>query len=379
MRILIYNWRDLAHPKAGGAEVYTDRVAGEWVAMGHQVTLFCSAVDGLAEYEQSGSGYSIVRRGSRHSVYREAKKYWMETGSEYYDLVVDEVNTRPFGCPKYVGAVPVLALVHQVAREVWFYETIFPVALFGRFFLEPYWLRGYRDVPTVTVSASSRESLHLYGLRNVTVVPEGFDVVEPLTDVQKEAAMTLIFVGRLSRNKRPHHALKVHQIVRKTFPDVQLWMIGSGPMEKRLRRKVIPGLVWHGRVSDDDKRRLMARATLLLATSVREGWGLAVSEAAAMGTPAAGYDVAGLRDSVLASGGIVTRGSCKDLANGVLTQLRSSAYGSENVGPRGVVPWSSVAVDILDVVPVDRASTMGTQQGEIGATEVVESAGLGSR
>ena len=25
MRILIYNWRDLSHPQAGGAEVYTDQ------------------------------------------------------------------------------------------------------------------------------------------------------------------------------------------------------------------------------------------------------------------------------------------------------------------------------------------------------------------
>jgi glycosyltransferase involved in cell wall biosynthesis len=44
----------------------------------------------------------------------------------------------------------------------------------------------------------------------------------------------------------------------------------------------------------------MGRAHVLLATSVREGWGLAVTEANAMGTPAVAYDVAGLRDSVLA-------------------------------------------------------------------------------
>ena len=51
MRILIYNWRDLAHPKAGGAEVYTDQIARHWVQAGHDITLFCSAVDGTFEQE----------------------------------------------------------------------------------------------------------------------------------------------------------------------------------------------------------------------------------------------------------------------------------------------------------------------------------------
>ncbi len=41
------------------------------------------------------------------------------------------------------------------------------------------------------------------------------------------------------------------------------------------------------------------------ATSVREGWGLNVSECAALGTPAIGYRVAGLVDSIPASGGLV--------------------------------------------------------------------------
>jgi glycosyltransferase involved in cell wall biosynthesis len=41
-------------------------------------------------------------------------------------------------------------------------------------------------------------------------------------------------------------------------------------------------------------------------TPVPEGWGLAVTEAAAMGTPSIAYDVPGLRDSVRESGGVLT-------------------------------------------------------------------------
>jgi len=59
-------------------------------------------------------------------------------------------------------------------------------------------------------------------------------------------------------------------------------------------------VVFWGGVSSSDKLRLMSEAHALLMTSVREGWGLVVTEANACGTPAIVYDVPGLRDSVRA-------------------------------------------------------------------------------
>ena len=173
LRILAYNWRDLAHPQAGGAEVYLQSVAHEWVRCGHEVTIFCSAVDGMPARELA-DGVEIIRRGGRLGVYREARRYWRRDGEGQYDLVVDCVNTRPFLSPRFVRNVPVVAVIHQVAREIWRYETPWPISILGRYLLEPAWLRAYRDVPVVTVSESSRESLADYGLRRVTVVPEGW-------------------------------------------------------------------------------------------------------------------------------------------------------------------------------------------------------------
>ena len=173
LRILAYNWRDLAHPRAGGAEVYLQSVAREWVRCGHEVTIFCAAVDDRPARELA-DGVEIIRRGGRLGVYREARRFWRREGDGQYDLVVDCVNTRPFLCPRFVGNVPIVAVIHQVAREIWRYETPWPISVLGRYLLEPAWLRAYRDVPVVTVSESSRESLAEYGLRRVTVVPEGW-------------------------------------------------------------------------------------------------------------------------------------------------------------------------------------------------------------
>jgi len=77
---------------------------------------------------------------------------------------------------------------------------------------------------------------------------------------------------------------------------------GDDAYRRRLEAQVaiqgLEGVRFHGRVSDDEKHRLMRLAHIHVFTSHREGWGLVVSEAAAMGTPSVGYDVPGVRDSI---------------------------------------------------------------------------------
>ena len=51
--------------------------------------------------------------------------------------------------------------------------------------------------------------------------------------------------------------------------------------------------------SKDMKVKLMQEAWALIAPSVKEGWGMVVTEAAACGTPAIVSNVTGLRDSVV--------------------------------------------------------------------------------
>src|SRR3954447_5996150 len=158
MRILICNWKDLAHPRAGGAEVWTHGVASAWVADGHDVTLACSAAPGLpARDERDGVG--ILRGGNyRLGVHAHARRVYEQLEGEF-DLVLDEINTRPFGAPRWAERSRVVAFIHQVAREVWFHETILPIALAGRYVLEPRWLRGYADVPVFAPSQSTADSL----------------------------------------------------------------------------------------------------------------------------------------------------------------------------------------------------------------------------
>ena len=346
MRILVYNWRDLAHPRAGGAEVYIHAVARAWIASGHDVTLFCASVEGRPEQEDV-DGIHLVRRGGRFSVYREARRFYEREGRGQFDLVVDEVNTRPFLTPRFVTDVPIVAIVHQVCREIWRYEMPLPIALLGRYWLEPRWLRAYREISVVTVSQSSKESLELYGLKHVTVVPEGHDPLPLPRQVARETAPTVLFVGRLSANKRPDHAIEAFRLVSRAIPEARLWVVGDGPMRRHLERTAPPGVTFFGRVNEEAKRELMARAHAILATSVREGWGLVVTEAAAVGTPAIAYDLPGLRDSVGASGGVLVAANPQDLAAGVVDLLPRWGRSRADVQPGGVIEWNAAALQIL--------------------------------
>ena len=178
--------------------------------------------------------------------------------------------------------------------------------------------------------------------------------------VEKEPVPTVVFIGRLSANKRPEHAIRAFGLVRRELPNAQMWLIGSGPEEARLRKMAGPGVTFLGRVSEGEKRERLGRAHALVATSVREGWGLVVTEAAASGTVAIGYDVAGLRDSIGASGGILTRADPASLATGLVRLLVSVAGGyGPRAGPAGVIPWPEVAAAILALAREARSPTIG--------------------
>ena len=344
MRVLVLNWKDPAHPAAGGAEVYTHQIARRWVEWGHDVTQFSGAVDGGAPVERDGVRF--VRGGGRLTVYRAARQWYQRHGTGRFDAVVDEINTRPFLAPRFVRDRPVVALAHQVAREVWSHEVPAPLALVGRHVLEPWWLRAYRDVPVLTVSPSSAISLRDYGLRDVRVVSQGCDV-DLRPSVDREVRPTLCFVGRMTASKRPLDAVEAFLLVRRRHPDAQLWMIGDGPLRTGIEALGVPGVRCWGRVSDAHKHELMARAHALIVTSVREGWGLVVDEAAALGTPTAAYDVAGLCDSVPAACGVLSAPTPQGLAASLLARLNIWTAAPAAHGWRGgAVDWDTVAKEV---------------------------------
>lgn len=303
--ILILNWRDIAHPQAGGAEKVTHEIARRWVEWGHRVTMFCASYPGATAREVI-DGVRVLRHGRQHTVHWEAYRYYQQQPRECYDVILDEVNTIPFFAPLYARE-PVIMFVHQLAREVWRYEAPFPLSAVG-YVAEPLYLQVYRRTPIMTVSESTQADLRRLGLRGpCRIIPEAVDTralewLPPLSS--KESQLTLAFVGRIVPSKRVDHIVEALALLHHAGTRAHLWVVGSWDRAYRQtldRRIVSLGLgdyvrFW-GYVDRATKERLLARAHILVMTSVREGWGLVVTEANRLGTPGVVYDVSGLRDS----------------------------------------------------------------------------------
>ncbi len=324
MRILWFNWRDIQNPGAGGAEVFTHEIMKRLAKKDHEMTLFTSRFKGC-QLNEKIDGVDIIREGNKYTVYKEAKNY-LEAYGHHYNLLIDEINTRPFFIPKLVGEKKVIALIHQLAREFWFYEVKFPLNYIGYYYLEKKWLSNYKNITTLTVSHSTKIDLEELGFKKVFIVPNGLSVT-PLSNVkEKEACPTVVFIGRLKKAKLPHHALEAFSIIKREIKDAKMWVIGDGYLRKKLESFNIKDVTFYGYISNKKKYDLLSQAHVILVPAVREGWGQVVTEANAMGTPAIGYDVHGLRDSIRhgETGITVKENSPEAMAKQVISLLRDS-------------------------------------------------------
>ena len=296
-RALFVNWRDVKNPEAGGAEAFIHEVARRWTAQGWDVTLLASGFPGAPRSEIIDDvrvrRLGRLRTGSFHAAVQ------LELARlRGFDLVIESVNTIPFLTPLWSYRLPpTITVIHQLAADVWEAELPRPLARLGRK-IELAVLRLYSSSRVVVGSPSTRHDLQRLGFTNVNVVPYGLDEPPEVRDVSKERVPTFLFVGRLAANKRPEHAVQAFAAIRERLQDAQLWVVGAGPLEPRLRTMLPQGAELLGRLPREELYERMARAHCLLVPSVREGWGLVVVEAGSVGTPAIGYDIPGVRDSI---------------------------------------------------------------------------------
>jgi len=243
------------------------------------------AIDGV-RYIRAGSEFTVHFKGFLRALRRRA-----ELG-----LIIDEFNGLGF----FGFLLPrSMLLIHQLYREFWF-RGLGPLGIIP-YIVEPLLLRLYRRMPAITVSESTKQDLVGLGFKDVKVVMNALSNPALEKVPEKEETPTLIFLGRLAPTKNPSGALEIYRRVRAELPDARLWMVGSGPEEERLREVAgkDEGITFFGWVGEERKFRLLARAHVLLVPGVREGFGINVIEAASQGTPAVGYNVHGLRDSIL--------------------------------------------------------------------------------
>jgi glycosyltransferase involved in cell wall biosynthesis len=310
--VLLLCWRDTEHPQGGGSETYLQRIGSLLADAGVDVTLRTARYDGATKLDVV-DGVRISRAGGPYTVYIRAGLAMLASrvglGPLRHtrpDVVVDSQNGLPFLARLAFGRRVVL-LVHHCHREQW------PVAgrALGRigWFVESRlspWL--HRRNQYVTVSLPSMRDLADLGVdtRRIAIVRNGLDEA-PGESLSGPRSVTprVVVLSRLVPHKQIEDALGAVAVLRTRVPDLHLDVVGGGWWHDRLvehaqRLGIADAVTFHGHVDEGTKHAVVQRCWVHLLPSRKEGWGLAVVEAAQHGVPTIGYrSSGGLVDSVV--------------------------------------------------------------------------------
>lgn len=335
MNVLWFSWKDIRHPLAGGAESLSWEIMKHMAKDGHRIKLVTARYPGSSDHEIM-DGVEIFRDGNRFNVYLRAHRLYKRYFTKWPDLVIDEMNTIPFASGYYSQHKNAL-VSYQLAREVWFYQLMFPFSLIG-YLLEPVYLRllSKKYLLVVTESESTRQEFLRYGFakQNVRIFRSGIDT-SPLKKLNNKKDLNhLLVLGSVRPMKRTLSAVKGFEFARDKNLSLKLTIAGDdgtryGDKVRKYVKKSrhTEAIEMVGRVSNNQRQKLMREAAIIIVTSIKEGWGLIVTESNSQGTPAVAYDVTGLRDSIKdgVTGKLVKSGDERALGQNIYELLDDTA------------------------------------------------------
>lgn len=301
-RILIFSWRCPVHAGAGGGEAYLFEQARHWVGAGHSVTWVAQRVAGRPN-DETIDGIDILRRGHFPTVFLYAALWYVFRSNRRFDFIIDCMNGIPFFTPLF-SRKPKACLLHHVHSHHFREELPFPLSAIAIALETKIVPILYRNTRFITVSASTKSEMERLRMSALPIEIVHNGVTPSLQPGAKATQPTILYLGRLRRYKRIRKLIDAFGRVRRRFPEARLVIAGTGDDEANLKtyaaRTLGAGVAtFHGFVDEAEKERLLREAWVFAMPSSIEGWGIAVMEAAASGTPAVVYRVPGLIDCVI--------------------------------------------------------------------------------
>ncbi|NLG18498.1 MAG: glycosyltransferase family 4 protein [Fibrobacter sp.] len=298
--ILIINWRDILNPEAGGAETYYHEIFKRIASHGYDVTVLAHRFGD--KKEEMFERIRIIRTGNKF-LFNFSTIPWVFKNRKKFDLVIEDLNKLPFFTPLYLSRPRLHMVMHFFGRAI-YRETNFIFASYV-YLMEKLIPLIYRKERFIAISKSTKKEIVEGGVsgEKIHIVEPGIDTSYFYQSVPKSAPPVLAYVGRLMKYKNVQFLIRALPVLKKSVPDVRLEVAGGGDYLDDLKKiaqdaGVAESVTFLGRISEEEKRDLLSRATLFVNPSSKEGWGINNIEANLCGTVSLSSDVPGLRDSV---------------------------------------------------------------------------------
>ena len=366
----------LVHDTSGGLRTTVDRLGVGYTAAGHRRTL---VVPGATDTDHADErGRTITLRAPQlpgtggYRVFPSLNRVTAVVEQLHPDVleISDKVSLWRLGAWARVRSIPSVVVSHERL------DAILAPRLPRRTHLEPWADRWNRRVlsqvdAAVAPSEFAAEELRRVGSTTpVHVVPWGVDLdtFHPQRRFATDGASwrlhqvpTLVYVGRLSKEKRPDLVIDCTRELQRRGVRVHTAIVGSGPDEAALERRA-QGLDvrFHGFVSNRSQvANLLAAADVALAPCPCETFGLAALEALASGTPVVASASGALAELITADAGRVVQGTPQAFADGVQALLAERHRLGEHVvrrQARAVAERSPWTLTVRTMLAVHRAA-----------------------
>jgi len=301
-KILLINWRDIKNPEAGGAEIYYHEIFKRLATKGYSITVLSHTFAG-APAEETIDGLRVIRMGSKllfnYQIIR-----WLLKFQNNFNLIIEDLNKIPFFTPLYITRPRLHLAMHFFGTEI-FREAFFPLALYV-FLMEKLAAIIYRKERFVAISESTASDLERFPVprSNISIVEPGINTSYFHTVCPKADPPVIAHVGRLMKYKNVQFVIACLPDLIKHSPGLTFHIGGFGDYRGHLEKLasslgVADRVTFLGRISEDEKRILLSKATFFVNPSAKEGWGINNIEANLCGTVSLSNNVHGLRDSVI--------------------------------------------------------------------------------
>lgn len=339
MNIAVFSKRTTFHKGFGGLETQNKALCEGLVKQGHQITVFTPKFEiKLDSAEEKGVKYIFVPCEYRY-LYSSSKNSWVNKSATYFekfhnetkfDLVLAQ-SSSGIGIVKRKAelGVKVISIAHgTIISEL---RTRFKNvdSLYSLLMLIPdtgYAIVNFFSWQRVFVHGSDKViSVSSYvksALIDETYAPEDkFEVIHNGLDIQNflnkiggstqddsndtnPEEVRLLFVGRLVKEKGVDLLIKIFS--EADFKDVYLDVIGGGPLEEKLKKRVKMlnlenRIIFHGKKSPDEViAHYGSKKTkiFLFPTKRYEGFPMVLVEAMLSGLPVVAFNMGGVKDAV---------------------------------------------------------------------------------